>query len=276
MASLPIEPDAAGRPRIPVRINGRPRQFVVDTGGIATMVTHDAAKELRLPNAPAHAARLVFVNGDSATSVAHARSFHVGRMAVGRFTFLVTPPSIHVPGAAGALAPDVMRNFDVEIDFARNRMNLFRPDSCPGNPVYWTSRPHAAMSFTLDDGHMSATAMLDGKLVDLIIDTGAAATVMNLEDAKSEFGIAPGSHGVTPIGYGPSDADRRYAYHFGVLNLEGLAIERPRIVLRPDQSGLRQAGLRPELILGMGELSKLHLYIAYGERKLYITAAGDR
>ena len=37
----------------------------------------------------------------------------------------------------------------------------------------------------------------------------------------------------------------------------------------------RQASGLPDLRLGMSTLSKLHVYIAYKERKLYITSADD-
>jgi predicted aspartyl protease len=274
IASLPVRPDAAGRPRIPVRIDGRDRQFIVDTGGVSTMITADTARELGLSQAPVERSNFIFINGDVAAGAARARSFHIGPIAVGAFTFLVTPPSIRLPDAAGALGPDIMRHFDVEFDFARNRVNLFAPNRCQGRAAYWTSRPAATMSFTLDDsGHLSAAAMLDGKLVDILIDTGAGATVMTLEDAESEFGIVPGSSGVVLHFGGP---DPTYAYRFGALHLEGVTIERPEILLRRDQTGTRNAALRPELILGMRELSQLHLYVAYGEGKIYLTNAGDR
>lgn len=270
-ATLSMQADVAGRPLIPVSVEGREQLFVVDTGGVDTMLTHATAAALRLASGPMRPGRFVFVNGDTSPATARANSFRIGQLPLGRFDFLVTPSSMTLPGAAGALGPDIMRRYDVELDFAAGRFNLFSQNHCEGGVVYWTRRPAAVTTFALDDnGHMTAVAMLDGKLVDLVIDTGAVATSMTLEDAKSEFGLQPSSPGMQSVD------DAVYAYRFGALNLEGIEVRQPTVVIRPDRTGLRAAGLRPEVILGISELRKLHLYIAYREKKLYITGAGDR
>ena len=41
-------------------------------------------------------------------------------------------------------------------------------------------------------------------------------------------------------------------------------------IIREDRNGL------PDVILGMNVLSQMHVYIAYKERKLYITAASPQ
>ncbi len=41
-------------------------------------------------------------------------------------------------------------------------------------------------------------------------------------------------------------------------------------------SHLSDAGMLPEIKVGMDVLAKLHLYIAFKERKLYITPADDK
>jgi hypothetical protein len=134
------------------------------------------------------------------------------------------------------------------------------------------------MSFELDgDGHITTVAMLDRRLVDVLVDTGAVATTMMLEDATQEFGITTASAGLERIddGHG-GDRDAVYAYRFSSLEMEGLSVPAPSIVIRPDQTGLRKPHMRPELILGMSEMAKLRLYISYRDRKIYITGADSR
>jgi predicted aspartyl protease len=278
VASLRIEPDVGGRPLVPVRVEGREKLFLVDTGGIYTMLTHATAQELNLSQRPLQKSNLIFVNGDSAQATARARSFHVGRLPFGQFTFLVTPPTMRLPGAAGALGPDILRHFDVELDFARGRLNFFSPSACGSGAVYWTKRPPTEMTFALDpDGHMTAVAMLDGKLVDVLIDTGAVSTTMTLDDAAQEFGVTPASRRIEVIDDGGGNAASAvYAYRFRSLDLEGISVAQPSIVIRPDQTGLRATHLRPEIILGMSEMARLHLYVSYRDRKIYITGADDR
>jgi predicted aspartyl protease len=278
VAALPIKPDIGGRPLVPVKVDGREKLFLVDTGGIYTMLTHAAARDLALPQSPLQKSNLIFVNGDAAPAMARAQTFHVGPMAMGQFNFLVTPPSMRLPGAAGAIGPDILRRFDVELDFVSGRLNLFSQSGCGRGVVYWTKRPHTEMSFELDaDGHMMTVAMLNGRVVDVLIDTGAVATTMMLEDATQEFGITPASPGVERIDdRSGGDRDAVYAYRFASLELEGMSVPAPSIVIRPDQTGLRKPHMRPELILGMSEMAKLRLYISYRDRKIYMTGAEHR
>jgi predicted aspartyl protease len=278
VASLRIQPDIGGRPLVPVTVGGRQKLFLVDTGGIYTMLTHATAQELSLPQSTLQKSNLIFVNGDAAPATARARSFQVGPMAVGEFNFLVTPPTMRLPGAAGAIGPDILRRFDVELDFVNGQMNLFRQSGCGTGVVYWTKRPHTELTFELDsDGHITAVAMLDGRLVDVLIDTGAVATTMTLEDATQEFGITPASPGIERIDdRSGGDREAVYAYRFASLDLEGISVPAPSIVIRPDQTGLRKPHMRPELILGMSEMAKLRLYISYRDRKIYFTGADSR
>jgi len=55
------------------------------------------------------------------------------------------------------------------------------------------------------------------------------------------------------------------------FSLGGVSVENPDLLLYP--RGAMALPGDPELILGMGILRQLHMYIAYKERKLYVTAA---
>jgi hypothetical protein len=171
-------------------------------------------------------------------------------MALGRFDFLVTPPSMHLPGSAGAIGPDLLRDHDVELDFARGRINFFRPSACGRDAVYWTRRPARELNFALDaDGHITAVGMLDGRPVDILVDTGAVTTTITLEDATQEFGIHAQSPDVERIDDGSGgDAGAVYTYRFARLDLEGIFVREPTVVIRPDQTGLRTPHLRPEVL----------------------------
>jgi hypothetical protein len=108
---------------------------------------------------------------------------------------------------------------------------------------------------------------------------------LNLAVATREFGIDVGSPDVEKVGQVSAAPDAGvYRRRFGSLTFEGVAVNSPTVVLRPDLTprnlptgraralyGVFQA---PEdLIVGMSVLRRLHAYIAYKERKLYITAA---
>ena len=64
-----------------------------------------------------------------------------------------------------------------------------------------------------------------------------------------------------------------YDFPFGMLNFEGIAIRNPKIHLIPGQNFDPHGRDDTSVILGMSVLRQLHLYVAYDEQKLYLTAA---
>jgi hypothetical protein len=52
----------------------------------------------------------------------------------------------------------------------------------------------------------------------------------------------------------------------------------PLFVVKPVSMGGRKAGdpLSPDITIGMNVLRKLHLYFAFGERMLYVSAAASQ
>jgi hypothetical protein len=80
--------------------------------------------------------------------------------------------------------------------------------------------------------------------------------------------------------------DQSFGYVFHTLSLGGITVSNPHVVIYPDLVGKNDHdnwtvtgsltvrnddGMQNEFIVGMDVLSHLHLYIAYGEKKLYIT-----
>ena len=74
----------------------------------------------------------------------------------------------------GTLAPDLLRNFDVEFDFASHTMNLFRPHSCDGKAAYWTGQYIAIPMEITPAGHTRVDVTLDGETRRrILVDTPA-------------------------------------------------------------------------------------------------------
>jgi hypothetical protein len=97
------------------------------------------------------------------------------------------------------------------------------------------------------------------------LDTGSPDTIMNLDRARDVFGWGRNAP-LRGIGNGS------YQYPFERLTFEGGNVPHPSITLVPESRiGL---GVRPHgesLIIGMDMLRKLHIYISYGQRKVYFT-----
>ncbi len=55
----------------------------------------------------------------------------------------------------GILGADMLRNVDLDLDFAAGKLNLVSQDHCSGNVVYWQAPAVAVVPMTLDRwGHV--------------------------------------------------------------------------------------------------------------------------
>lgn len=275
-ASLPIETKHAWRVIIPAEVSGQPVRLIVDTGSGHSALSQAAADRLGIRTDIISGMRpyLPYAGGE-AKYYAKTKDFTLGTMTAPKALFFIMP--VDMPEADGLIGADFLRHFDVEFDFAGHKMNLFAPHRCPGKVVYWTDEanvsvvpfhmattdPNAVVSML--DPHIRLTFTLDGQKVPAILDTGAPHTGINLMQAKVWFGLDETSPGMKAVG------DRgAHLYQFKTLALEGVTIPNPEILIHPLDLSRK---LSDESLFGMSLLRQFHLYIAYEEHKLYVTAA---
>ena len=112
---------------------------------------------------------------------------------------------------------------------------------------------------------------------------------MSAKDAEAAFGITPDSPGFGAAGHGRRRPEHKVFGHvFSSLDFDGVAVNNPHVAVIPDLVGTKDPdngvvtgsliqhvddGLGSEVTVGMDVLRHLHLYIAFKERKLYISAA---
>lgn len=260
-----------GHVTIPVIVNGQTLNFVVDTGGYATAISEDAAKALGMQKHGIHLNRITDVGGKDASSYVVADTFQMGHELAKDFQMMVSSLS---PGEDGILAPDLMRNFDVELDFANMTLTLFRHHPCSDWVVYWT-KAYVSLPLTITDGgHLRVPITLDGQDTRAILDTGAAISLLSFERAGHLFSLDEKSPGVEPegsvVGGSGGKADT-YRYPFKSLAMGGVAVANPPIFLVKADDLVE--GDNASVLLGMDVLSRLHLYIAYEAGTLYVSDA---
>lgn len=187
-------------------------------------------------------------------------------------------------GMKGILGSNLLRNFDVEVDPAAAKVNLFTPDHCEGKVVYWAPTFADLPIRVRSNGAIEMEMTLDGHDVDALLDTGAAHTTLTMEMARRIFDIDPQSPAVEHVSGEGNDAI--YRTRFQSLVAGDLAIKNPQIDLVPDPIARKRMAeamdsgfsgsldfRNARLVLGMDVLSRLHFYIAYREQKFYFTAA---
>jgi predicted aspartyl protease len=296
LTTLQLRPTSE-RPMIDAMIGDKQVGLLVDTGGGMSALTKRAVRELNLQtgqyvNSDGTILTLKDVRGQTEALQVRLPSITLGRIHQEGVYFMVLPgednsgPEVEIFG--GILGTDVLRNVDVELDFAANKINLIAPNQCGGTVVYWQAPAVAVVPITLDRfGQLTFRMDLDGRRVTAMLDTGASDTILNLDTARRTFRIDVNGPDVEKVGeltggYSASVYRRR----FNSLAFEGVTVSNPMIVMMPNLMGnanpsaprtgsiIREDrnGL-PDVILGMNVLRQMHAYIAYRDRRLYLTAA---
>jgi hypothetical protein len=185
------------------------------------------------------------------------------------------------------LGEDLLGRYDVELDLAAHKLNLFAPDHCHG-VVYWHASAIAEIPMRVTRyGFLVVSVTLDGKELDAIVSTGTADSLLTDTAAHDLFGLTPESADMTKIGE-DSNGVATYRHTFKSLGLSGIAMGNIPIVIyhdvgkiqleREPEIGTRLAHIDlnngvSDFVLGMNELRKLHVYLAYGEGVMYATPA---
>ncbi len=273
---------------VPAKVDGVEQMMLIDTGGVHSEISERTADKLRLLRRRSPVSQYG-VLGQSTDTMARAHSFTLGDLHANSIDFMVSKnPAGSDNSFNGVIAPSLLRQFDVELDFAQHRLTLLSPNHCAGQVVYWPASTITVLPFhATPSGHIVVPVVLDGVRMDALIDTGMTFTTLSLETARDQFGLMPGDAATPNVGNLPGNHRAKiYGHSFESLRLGDIVVHQPDVMVIPDlvaaqaakdgQTGDDPAAADkrlPNLLIGMDVLHDLHLYIAYQEGKLYITPA---
>jgi predicted aspartyl protease len=285
--------DGDNRMYVPVSLEGKQKLMLLDTGGGMSEISTQAADEFGLPQRmiPVMEVNLAGETSDHSVIVS---DFTIGQLSSKSIELVVSPFKDLFGGDtryAGLISPNILKHYDVDIDFGAPKLSLLSPDHCEGKVIYWPAAAVAVVPMrVLKLGHIIVPVQLDGKTVIAELDTGATMSTLTLPVAESDFGLKMGSPD-TPYVSALADKPGTAIYHhrFKSLDFEGVTIGNLDVAIIPDllkakyQRGPEigshlsdpEANVEfPDMYIGMNVLRHLHIYIAYKEEKLYITPAG--
>jgi predicted aspartyl protease len=259
------------RDYVTITINGSPRHFLFDTGGSLTSIARAAAQDLQLQIHGNDNIRIRDLSANLSKFEALVPHFEIGQMHGDAVNFPLSPEAKDAPDAKtrdGLYALDYLQHYDVDMDFgASDILNVYSQDHCPGRVLPGTVEPVTVVPMTQHGLQIIIPVMLDGHNVQALIDTGAANTFLPIAMEKQLFGLDLGS----------ADAPERkldgglkaYEHVFKSLSFNGIAVANPHILMNPEAVIYNV----PQMIIGMDVLRKLHIFMAFSERKMYISAA---
>jgi hypothetical protein len=269
MAALDMQTMPNGLVTIPVRFEGHDHRLMVDTGGYINTVTPQLVKEEGYTAEASRGAPLKGVGNRVLNSYVEVRDFDIGQAHGKDYQFYVD--TFDNLSADGTLAPEILANYDVDFDFGHDRLNLIQPPGCPSGPVYWTKNPAVVMPMEIEARtHIHIPVTIDGRQIEAVVDTGSTVSMISARAAARFLGIDDKSPGVVALNRTSINGvtGSIQIYPFQAVGIGSLTLNHPTILIAPDSLWDRD-----ELLLGMDVLRQLHLYIAYDEKKLYVTPA---
>jgi predicted aspartyl protease len=251
-----------GRLLVPVTLENHPLTLMLDTGGVATTIKWDLARQLGLPVRQS-VRTLTGVGGSVLNFTVAGENFLLGTERLPNLPIYVEARVM--PGADGTLSSDILRRYDVGIDFARHSLSLFAPDGCAASGA---GGDVIAMDVT-QNGHVRFPVKIDGKTLIATLDTGAGTSVLSMK-AAALLGIDPNSPDLSL--QTTAGNFRVFSYPFQAMEIGQMAIKNPRIWIAED-------GLMPrmdsDLVIGVDALRHMHVTVGYGENRLTIAPAKE-
>lgn len=279
LASLDVV-ESGGGLIVPVTLQGQPGGYMtLDLDALVSGVSEDTARRFDLRRQAIAQTTTIYIERQRIFQKGEI-NIQLGGSRGDSWVGIIPKYSPGDPRVVGILAMDVLNQFDLELDFAHHKLNLFSPDHCKGQVVYWTkTAPVAAVPMTLrGDKEFVIPMTLDDKSIDAEISTDDEAA-LNGKIAHDDFGL-----------------DNEKGRHtFKMISVDGLGITNPTLDIYRDLSGGCNGGAHeeakallterdpmiiehcyghPDLYLGLQQLKHLRVFIALKERMLYATSAG--
>jgi len=290
IASIPATLSSRNQLLLDAVINDLPVKIQLDTGASVSTLSERFVARAGMPIENSHTS-FYGLTGRSIDQQTRVSTMRLGESTSTNALFIVAPTGGDgtTDEPVGWFGSDYLQNYDVEINAAGGKVNLFSRDHCPGKLVYW------APEFFKSDIYYVGTSPVHRPMLDIVVDgqklrglldTGAFMTVMRLAVAQQRFGLSPSSSGMEKIGESVGMEGVKidtYRYGFQSMTFGEITLHNPKIVVSPINSGAHvnrigthikaSAADEEDLLIGMSLVKQLRLAIAYNEKAIYYTIA---
>jgi predicted aspartyl protease len=261
VASLDLGTDRLGRVFVPLEISGHSENMLLQTGLIVSSLSAAKATELGLTLSNLPLREYLFIGGTRVRQYASMDSLQFDHFKLASATLVIMADGRLPPEEAGVIGADVLRDYDLEFDFANGKFKVYPRGRCGGTGAF--DPLHEAPLDITGRGQITAEVQLDGKTAKALLDTGMLRSVMGLRTAQKLFGWNDNFAGLKSV----AGNSRLSTYTFKSIAFNAVSIANPEIVIQS------KADEWPDLILGMDVLRQLHIYIDYSSEKLIVAPA---
>lgn len=274
VAEIPVTM-AGYRPLITAKINNQEARFVLDSGAFYSLISTATAAEFGLKLTPApYGLRLQGIGGSVAAQIATVKEFGIAGALIHNVEFLAGGSEV---GSEGLIGQNFLHQWDVEYDFSKGVVRLFKPEGCrKARLAYWLT-PGQTYSETEIESvsqsrmHTVGEGYVNGHRIRVTFDTGAYNSVLSLRAAE-RAGIKRDSPGVVEAGYSTGIGRGMVKTYIATASSfkigDGEEIKNAR--LRIADSDLAET----DMLLGSDFFVSHHIFVANSQHKLYLTYNG--
>lgn len=257
---------------VPVTIDGSAETFILDTGAGITVLAKEAADRLYIPHDFDHAAQVGGVGGaNSVLFIGQPRELTLGRVRLSHPALpIVDLPAREADGTqtAGFLGADVLRQYDLDVDAAQGRLDLWAASGpgCSDDSPPWPEST-SPIAIDIDEGnHIRAPFRVGGLTLTGVLDTGAAGFVMTTR-AAMRAGVTQETLDADPRIRGTGVNSRAWSGYFHLFrHVQFGAVEYPLVptALVPNTGAMRNDALiGADALIGMPLLRRQRIWISY-------------
>ena len=266
---------AGTRPLINAKINNQEARFVLDSGAFYSMISTATAAEFNLKSTPGpYGLKLQGIGGTVTAQIATVKEFGIAGALIHNVEFLVGGSEV---GSEGLIGQNFLHQWDVEYDFSKGVVRLFKPEGCrKARMAYWLT-PGQTYSETGIESvmqsrmHTVGEGYVNGQHIRVTFDTGAYNSFLSLR-AAARAGIKIDSPGVVEAGYSRGIGRGMVKTYIATASSfkigDGEEIKNAR--LRIADSDLAES----DMLLGSDFFVSHHIFVANSQSKLYLSYNG--
>jgi tetratricopeptide (TPR) repeat protein len=266
---------AGTRPLINAKINNQEARFVLDSGAFYSMISTATAAEFNLKLTPGpYGLMLQGIGGKVTAQIATVKEFGIAGALIHNVEFLVGGSEV---GSEGLIGQNFLHQWDVEYDFSKGVVRLFKPEGCrKARMAYWLT-PGQTYSETGIESvmqsrmHTVGEGYVNGQHIRVTFDTGAYNSFLSLR-AAARAGIKIDSPGVVEAGYSRGIGRGMVKTYIATASSfkigDGEEIKNAR--LRIADSDLAES----DMLLGSDFFVSHHIFVANSQSKLYLSYNG--
>jgi predicted aspartyl protease len=255
-----------GVPLVRLTVSNKEAILILDTGAEMTVISNAATDRLQLPRSMVYPRRLRGLGGGVAGGVVALPGLAVGGAQLPNFGALVGPIELPKRGDVqpdGLLGADILSDYDLDLDFAHNRVRLSCSPGAPDwGPLYSTIEANRSVH-----DRLFFWSTLDGRKVAAIIDTGAQHSVVDSRAALAG-GLDPQAlsreAAISVRGIAGGAGTVAHSYRFHELVIAGERLPNPTLLVAP--LGLEDA----DLILGADFLKDRRVRLSYHLHRVFV------